>query len=303
MSQIKKVAVFGASGNFGAPITASLQHAGFRVTIITRTESTSTFPPGIPVVRTSYTVDGLTAALRGQDAAVCVVGPRGIGAQIAMIDAAEAAGVGRFIVNDFGWGPDFRGMPEFSEIHAHRCAGWDHAKKTATNNKNFTWTGITSGNPIDWAMKRFPLMGFDIARCSAVLYDAGTEQFTGTTLQGIGQAVVGVMQHPEETTNRFVRVRSIKTCQRELLDAFESATGKRWETQQSDVQSLIDSGQRKYKEGIAGWVLALVVAQLFEPGKARCVVSPSREASDANLLGIIEESPRDVVQKALKAEI
>jgi hypothetical protein len=124
--------------------------SGFDVTIITRVQSVATFPSGILVIRTAYTVDELTKALAGQDAAVCVVGPPGIGHQVAMIDAAEAAGVKRFIVDDFGWGPDIRGLPEFNDIHAHRLAGWDHAKARAEANPGFTYTGVTSGNPIDW---------------------------------------------------------------------------------------------------------------------------------------------------------
>lgn len=139
-----------ASGNFGTPITAALQRAGFDITIITRTESSSTFPAGLPVIRTSYTLENLTTALTGQDAAICVVGPGGIGAQVTMIEAAEAAGVKRFIVDDFGWGPDIRGLPEFRTIHAHRRTGWDLARAKAQANPNFTFTGITSGNPIDW---------------------------------------------------------------------------------------------------------------------------------------------------------
>lgn len=151
-------------------------------------------------------------------------------------------------------------------------------------------------------MRKFPLMGFDISTCSAVIYDDGTEEFTGTTLDGIGQAVVGVLQHPEETANRFVKVRSIKTCQQALLDAFQSVTGKEWDVRRATTQGLIESGRRKHQEGVGGWVLDLVVAQLFEPGKARCVVAASREESDAGLLGMVEESPEDVVRKALRGD-
>ena len=68
-----------------------------------------------------------------------------------MIEAAEAAGVKRFIVDDFGWGPDFRNLPEFHAVHTHRRAGWELARAKSQANPNFTFTGITSGNPIDWA--------------------------------------------------------------------------------------------------------------------------------------------------------
>jgi hypothetical protein len=70
-----------------------------------------------------------------------------------MIDAAEAAGVKRFIVDDFGWGKNVRSFPEFADIHARRVVGWDHAKARAEANPGFTWTAISTGNPIDWVRK------------------------------------------------------------------------------------------------------------------------------------------------------
>lgn len=139
-----------ASGNFGAPITAALVQAGFDVTIISRAQSTATFPAGLPVLKVAYETEALARALQGQDAAVCAVGPAGIGHQTAMVDAAEAAGVRRFVVDDFGWGPDVRGWPEFAEVHAARRAQWDYARARAEANPAFTWTGISIGNPIDW---------------------------------------------------------------------------------------------------------------------------------------------------------
>ncbi|KAL1847111.1 hypothetical protein Daus18300_014052 [Diaporthe australafricana] len=299
MSSLRKVAIFGASGNFGAPTTEALIKAGFDVTIITRVESTATFPDGIPVVRIEYTPQNFAKALIGQDAAVCVVGPAGVHHQTAMIDAAEAAGVRRFIVDDFGWGPDPRGLPEFDGVHAKRKMQWDHAKKRAETNPDFTWTGITTGNPIDWAMKKFPLMGFNIKDHSATIYDNGEEYFTGTTLEGISRSVVGVLTYPEETKNRFVKVMSIKTCQNKLLQAFQRVTGEQWALQKSTTTELMASGRSKLANGSGGWVLDLVVAQLYDEGEARCVVAQRRSESDADLLGLPAEGEDQVVSKAL----
>lgn len=105
----------------------------------------------------AYTPENLVKALRGQDAAVCVVGPPGCHHQTVMIDAAEAAGVKRFIVDDFGWGPDVCGLPEFDDVRAKRKAQWDHAKARAEANPDFTWTGLTIGNPIDWVSNNLAL--------------------------------------------------------------------------------------------------------------------------------------------------
>lgn len=146
------------------------------------------------------------------------------------------------------------------------------------------------------------MMGFDITHCSAIIYDSGTESFTGTTLEGIGQAVVGVLQHPAETANRFVKAQSIQTCQNELLEAFENATGKKWEIKRASTKELLASGRSKFESKTSGWVLELAVAQLFDEGEARCLVSPSREKSDADLLDMVEETPRQVVTKVLEVQ-
>jgi ribosomal protein L12E/L44/L45/RPP1/RPP2 len=173
-------------------------------------------------------------------------------------------------------------------------------------------------------------MGFNIAERHATIYDAGTEEFTGTTLEGIGQSVVGVLSHPAETANRFVKVRSIQTSQNELLEAFEKVTttttsatttnnnsttntaeekegekeekeegDKKWQVSHSTAQQLLVDGRKKHAEGGGrGWVLDLLVFQLYAPDEARCVVASSREESDSPLLGVREESADEVVEKA-----
>ena len=168
------------------------------------------------------------------------------------------------------------------------------------------------------ALAKIPLMGFDPNSYTATIYDSGTEHFTGTTLQGIGQAVVGVFQHLDETRNRFVRVLSIKTCQNELLGAFQNVTGgtgtqdnnnnntssprkQHWEVQKATIAELLRGAREKHHQGKPGWILPLVVSQLFEEGQARSLVAPSREQSDSELLGVKAESARDVAEKVVIA--
>ncbi|KAI1113961.1 NmrA-like family protein [Nemania sp. NC0429] len=316
MAAIRKVAIFGAAGNFGAPITSALADAGFAVTVVTRPDSNSTsaLPAGLdlPVLRVDYAdVDALAAALAGQDAVVSAVGPGAIGAAKGMVDAAARAGVRRYIINDFGWGLNERSLPELKPIGEQRKVAWDcaveYARRDEGKQDGFTWTGITIGNPIDWALPKFPPMGFNIAERRATIYDAGTEEFTGTTLEGIGQSVVGVLRRPAETANRFVKVRSIQTSQNALLAAFQRQTAAgqgqgqgqgQWEIEHSTAQQSLERGRKKLAGGKGGWILDLLVYQLYAPGEARCIVA-SREDADSSLLGVREETVDEVVGKAL----
>lgn len=126
------------------------------MTVVSRAGSAASFPEGLPVVRVpaaAYAAEHLVGALRGQDAVVCALGPQGIDRQAAaVVDAAEAAGVGRLVVDDFGWGPRDGGgfFPEFAAAHAERRAHWDRARARAEANPAFTWTGVSIGNPVDW---------------------------------------------------------------------------------------------------------------------------------------------------------
>lgn len=148
------------------------------------------------------------------------------------------------------------------------------------------------------ALKKFPTMGFDVSTNTAIIYDAGTETFTGTTIQGITQAVIGVFQHPDETANRVVKVRSVQTCQQELLTAFREATpGKEWKVRHETVANLIKRGRAKREEGLP-WHLDLAVAQLYEEGKARSVLV-SKEDSDNDVVGIRDETVAEIVAKVL----
>lgn len=81
---------------------------------------------------------------------VSVLGPGALAHEVPLVDAAEAAGVRRFVVNDFGWGQNPRSFPEMREVGARRHVAWDRARAKAAANPAFTWTGITIGNPIDW---------------------------------------------------------------------------------------------------------------------------------------------------------
>jgi hypothetical protein len=149
-------------------------------------------------------------------------------------------------------------------------------------------------------MKKFPMMGFDVQNHGAIIYDSGTEHFTGTTLSGIGQAVVGTLLSPSATANRFLKVQSICTTQNELLAAFEKATGEQWKVERQKSKDLIQSGQKDFETGAGFWRLKLAVATLYDVGQSRGMVAATREDSDVELLGVKDESAGEIVAKLLQ---
>ncbi|KAF8244888.1 NAD(P)-binding protein [Wilcoxina mikolae CBS 423.85] len=303
MSDIKNVTVVGGGGNLGTYIVKSLLAVKFTVTILSRPVSQSKFPDGIKVIKTDYTsLPALKEALCGQDAVVCAVGVQGIPDQINLIDAAEAVGVKRFILDEFGNAPDQKRLPELEFAREQKKRILVHAMEKAAENSSFTWTALATGNFIDWAIKKFPAMGFSIPDRTARLYDTGNEPITGTTMAGIGNAVTGILQRPAATANKFLRVRSLQVTQKDILAAFEEATGEKWSVMYVSSKDVLAQGKAKLAAGDKGAILDLVTVQLFEEGAGRSIVV-TKEDSNNELLGLPEEEDLLTVIKGILSPV
>lgn len=219
--------------------------------------------------------------------------------QTAILDAAKAAGVKRFILNEFANSPIYQtGLPELMPYREVKDRVQKHAQKLAVESvldegPIFSWTGIVTGNLTDLSLRKYPIFGFDLQNRTARLVDDGTEPFTGTILRDIGIAVKGVLLHPEETKNRYVHIRSVCSSQKDIMEAFEAATGEKWPVTYVSSKDLLENGRKEFAAGNRKGMLDLLVAQLFEKGANRSVVVP-QQLSDNRLVGV-EEKPIDVI--------
>lgn len=284
----------------------------FGITIVSRTESKADFTevrqqnPKINIVRLDYTFDNLERAFEGQDAVVSTTSVFTIDLQITILDAARAAGVKRFILNEFANSPVYQtGLPELMPYRQAKDRVQQYAQKlvdesASTDGPNFTWTGIVTGNLTDLSLQKYPIFGFDLQKRTARLVDDGTEPFTGTTLRDIGVATKGVLLHPDETANRYVHVRSVCSTQKDILTAFETATGEAWPATYISSKNLLENGRKTFAAGKRQGMLDLLIAQLFQKGANRSIVV-TREKSDNELLGVVEKPIDDIVREVLQS--
>jgi len=107
-THLKNIAIVGASGNAGAPITSALLASplSFNVTAISRADSNSTFPSSskLTVKKGSYDDHAfLVSALKGQDAFIILLGfAAAPDTQTKLIAAAAEAGVPWVLPCEFG---------------------------------------------------------------------------------------------------------------------------------------------------------------------------------------------------------
>ncbi|KAI0157540.1 putative isoflavone reductase family protein CipA [Xylariaceae sp. FL1272] len=225
-SQIKNVAIVGATGNVGAAVLkAVLATNAFTVTAITRQGSTHKFPSGVTTKEADLaSLDSLAAAFKGQDAVVNTTNIPDPVTNIRVADAARKTGVYRFIPADFGQNPERCHAPEFS-VFAFKAATLKHLKETTKSGAGeMTWSALINGPFLDWNMA-IGFLGIDLRKKEAQIISGGDTPSYYTTLEMVGQGVAGILLHPVETANRPVFVNSVVKSENELLALAKEALG------------------------------------------------------------------------------
>ncbi|KAL3417505.1 NmrA-like family protein [Phlyctema vagabunda] len=304
MTSIKNVAVLGAGGNLGPSIVTALVNAKvFHITVITRSDSQSTFPPTVDVRRVDYSSEAsLVEGFRGQDAIVSVVGAAALADQQRIVDAAVTSGVQRFIPSEFG--VDTQSLDASSDrdraiasILKAKIDTVAYLKKVAAEHATFTWTGIATSLFFDWGLKVGSL-GFSIAKKSATIYDSGNEAFLGTNLSTIGQAVVAVLQQPQQTANRYLNIASFTTTQNEVRALLEAETGSTWTLTRASTEDERTTGEQKLAQGDRSAFGHLLKPHLFGDGIGH---ANPRGGLANDELGLPKEDLRETLRAAVKA--
>ncbi|KAK5957305.1 hypothetical protein OHC33_001677 [Knufia fluminis] len=298
-----------ASGTIGTHILHALLEDpadNFEVTILTRPESTSTFPshPSVTIARVAHDdYDGLTRTFSSHDAIIHAGAIPSIPTQPLLIKAAVAAGIKRFILNEFANSPITQtGLPETARFRQPRLDVLAVAKDAAANNPTFSWTGLAVGNILDLSLLRYPQFGIDVRKHSVKYTDDGTERVSAVILPDIGLAVRGILRAPEGTRNRYCHVRSVETDQVGIVRALEGRQGVRYAVSRESSEVLYTRGKEGFKRGKRSGFHDLVVVQLFGrvEGSGGSVIV-GREESDNLLLGVREKEVGEVVEGVLRS--
>jgi hypothetical protein len=138
-----------AGGNLGPTVlNIFLKHSVFNVTVLSRENSKSTFPPGVKVLRADFdSADSLTAAFQGQDAVLSLISGSVVGDQNKLIDAAIAAGVKRFVPSEYGSNTADERIISIVPILSAKKAMVDYLR---TKEDRISWSAVINGLFFDW---------------------------------------------------------------------------------------------------------------------------------------------------------
>ncbi|KAK0609458.1 hypothetical protein B0T14DRAFT_531977 [Immersiella caudata] len=294
---IQTVAVIGASGNVGAPTVQALLAAGFKVTAISRTTSTATFPPSVTVIKADLSsIESLTSAFKDQDAVIVTTATSEVDKQTILVDAAVAAGVKRFIPSEFG-----HAFPKLSgglaAILSAKAKVAEYIEEKARAHQEFTWTTIATSPFFDWGLDH-GLWGINLKEKTARVIDSGDELVSTSTLGFVAQTIVSVLQREEETKNKLIEVVEFNVSQNEVLRTFEEETGSKLEVQVLSGKELGRAGEEKLAKGdVWAAFFDLLLAWSFADGGNHAV----KEDELANTqLGLKGQSVREAIRKYIK---
>ena len=258
----KNVLLVGASGYLGQQIFAGLRaDPSFNVTVLSRINSTSTFPSDVKVFKVDYSNQkALVEALTGQDVVISAVGQEGLTSRfdLTLVEVALQAGVKWFIPSEFISDishPFYLPLP----FIAPKVATMELLKK---NQSRIAHTFITTGIFLDWGLDN-GFLGFDIINRTATLYDDGKHLFSSTTLPSAVKAVVAILHHPELTQNKRIYIADATLTQQQALALFEKYTGSNWTVRHGSTEDSLKDGADAFakgdrREGVHAYSMAVI---------------------------------------------
>ena len=297
---IHNVAVAAASGNIGPHIVSALRAAGFKVTVLTRAESSSnaSWPSDVAVAPVDYeSKQSLVKALTGQQAVVSLFSGPAFRHQIPLVDAAVEAGVYRFIPSDFGSDtqhPLNANVPIFQDKQKAEA----YLKHVAAKNPSFTYTVLMTGPFLDFCLM-FPVF-LDCKNRKVPLIDGGNSRVSTSTRTQAGIAVAGALKNADGTKNRIIKVAGGTVSQNQLLRIAEAKTGSKWEVEQLDsreVEALAFEEWNKPKPNPGIFAIGFLRSLIFQEDRG----SDFGDAVENDLVGLKPLSQEDIKAEVEKA--
>ncbi|KAL1794560.1 hypothetical protein ACET3X_006376 [Alternaria dauci] len=250
MSSCKKVLLIGAGGDLGTKIVEEFLDSPFEFSIMSRKESSATFPAGVKNVFKAYysNLEDIKSAMKGQDVVISNVGPAGIAHQHIFIDAAVATGVKRFFPSEYG--TDTRDL-KTTEINLYGTQ-YKYALVRYLQSKekesSLTWTALISGGFAEWGL-RHRYFGFDFKTRTATLIDDGVTIGSQSRMRTIAKAIHACIEHFEETKNDYIFIASFHPSQRDILANIEKVDGQKWKVEHVTSQELQIKGHTRVIKG------------------------------------------------------
>lgn len=218
--------------------------------------------------RTSdYTISSLTTAFQTQHVIISTHAPADTHFQKLLIDAALAAHVPYFIPCEFSYDTQSAKICDAFPPCAARAEVLSYLREKSQENEKFRWTGIATGCLLERGLVD-ELLGFDLVWKSVTIYGGGEEEFPCSTVDGVGRAVLDVLQGLEEGRHarEYLYRSEFVTSQNEILMILDK--GGKWDIGRAEVEECIREGERRMEKGFFEGAMVLLERNVLFGGIA-----------------------------------
>ncbi|KAJ5727694.1 isoflavone reductase family protein (CipA) [Penicillium malachiteum] len=277
---IERVAIVGAGGTIGLPITKALLKTGkHTVTALSRKDSGNKLPEGVLVATVNYNDEAtIVAALKGQQFLIITMAPTAPkGTHSKLVQAAAKAGVPYVMPNWYA-----------ADIDNTKLSGGtflgpqDQANRNEIESLGMQWITMCCGFWYDYSLaggeSRF---GFDFSTRSLTLYDDGNTKISTSTLSQVAGAVAKLLslnelpkdEHDLNLTlstffNKGVFIRSFFISQNEMFESVKRVTGttdENWTITHEDTTRRYETALAQVKVGNMSQFSKMLYARVFYP--------------------------------------
>ncbi len=298
--QARKIAVVGGSGTIGTHIVAGLLDQGVHsVTVISRADSSASFPAGVNVQKGDYSDESfLLSALHGQEVLVLALNHTGSSLQVPLIQAAAKAGVKWILPNEFG--SDINATKLVSQIP---MLSGKKQYRDLIEEVGLRWIAIVNNPWFDFSLEG-GYWGLDLKKRAVKLYNGGETKFVTTTVASAGRGVAGVLSLPDAELAKYENapfyLSSFRISQKDILDSLLRVTGTKeneWTVETLDAEEVLKIARAELQSGnFHAAIQVLYVPHMIEGLGG----DYSDKDIDMARLGVRPENLDDVVKKVVE---
>ena len=155
-----------------------------------------------------------------------------------------------------------------------------------------SYTYIFNNAFLDWGIDKNFLINIKDKKMDR--YDGGDVPFTSTPLPMVAQAVASVLEHPDETKNKAIRVHGARLTQNKFLEIAQRVVGK--EGWQITEKSSSETEKQSYEDlkndpgNFLGWAFGFLMRAIYGEGFG----GDFSKNNDNEFLGLTELNEKEV---------
>ena len=252
----------------------------YKVTAITRADSTNAVPEGCEVRKIDYANPAsIVDALKGHDALVITMNTMAPPEQqTKLIEAAAEANVPWILPNEYGYDITNPGLEkDIAPIGEKHKAYRAHIEKLGKS----SWIGVTCGFWYEYSLAAGPpTLGFDFKTRTITFIDDGNTKINSCTWRQVGRGVAKLLalkiQSDDDEPclahyeNKFIYVSSFRVSQKDMLDSVMRVTGTTlndWTIKHEPSPSRYKAGlEAMYKGDFSGFAQMMYSRVFYQDG-------------------------------------